>query len=194
MAASTVVFVDDAVRGTLPGVCAKTGRPASRFLTIHQDLTGGLGAAWVLVFFGPLGWLILALVAATRRRSNLTVRIPYADDELEAYVRAARRTMHVAVGTGVVLAAIIAAHFALVLGSSTTVGLLMATVVIGGIAVLVSGVVARRMLVGVGLDASGRWVTLSRVHPAFAAACRADRQQAGPAVPADPNVPFHPRR
>ncbi|HWJ97214.1 MAG TPA: hypothetical protein VNQ33_03580 [Acidimicrobiales bacterium] len=172
--ATTTVFVDDAVRGRLPEVCAKTGVPATRHLTIHQDLTGGLGAAWVLVFFGPLGWLVLALVAVSRRRSTLTVRIPYADRELDRYVRTARRTFHLAIATGVLLLAVFGAAFGLALSDPSPLVLAgLAVLVLGGVAVLVNGMIARRMLVGVGLDASGRWVLLSRVHPAFAAACHA---------------------
>lgn len=172
--ATATVFVDDAVRGDLPAVCAKTGAPATRRLTIHQDLTGGLGAAWVLVFFGPLGWLVLLLVALSRRRSTLTVRIPYADDELGRYVRTARRTFHLAIGTGVALLAIFGAAFGLALSDpSPLVFAGIGVLVVGGLAVVVNGAVARRMLVGVGLDASGRWVTLTRVAPAFAAACGA---------------------
>jgi len=175
--AATTVFVDDAVQGNLPPVCAKTGAPASRRLTIHQDLTGGLGAAWVLVFFGPLGWLVLFLVAATRSRSTLTVRIPYADAELETYVRTARRTIHLAIGTGAALLLVFGAAFGLALSDPSPLVIAgLAVLVVGGIAVLVNGALARRMLVGITLDASGRWVTLSRVHPAFAAACDGAKQ------------------
>lgn len=174
--AATTVFVDDAVQGNLPPVCAKTGVPASGRLTIHQDLTGGLGAAWVLVFFGPLGWLVLFLVAATRRRSTLTVRIPYADAELETYVRTARRTIHLAIATGLALLAICGAAFGLAVDPSWAMLPGLGVLVVGGLAVIINGTLARRMLVGIGLDASGRWCTLSRVHPAFAAACDLAKQ------------------
>jgi len=172
--AATTVFVDDAVRGDLPGVCAKTGVPARKRLTIHQDLTGGLGAAWVLLFFGPLGWLVLVVVALSRRRSTLTVRIPYSDVELGGYVRTARRTVHLAIGTGAALVLVAAAHFGQVLTDAPTAMLVaIAVLLLGGTAVLVNGALARRRLIGIDLDASGRWVTLRRVHPAFAAACDA---------------------
>jgi hypothetical protein len=49
----------------------------------------------------------------------------------------------------------------------------IAVLLLGGTAVLVNGALARRRLIGIDLDASGRWVTLRRVHPAFAAACDA---------------------
>ena len=183
--AATTVFVDDAVQGNLPPVCARTGVAASARLTIHQDLTDGLGAAWVLLFFGPLGWLVLALVALSRRRSTLTVRIPYGDDELRRYVSAARRTMHLAIGTGVLLVLVFGAAFGLALSDPTPLMVTgLAVFVIGSVAVLVNAAIARRKLVGIGLDASGRWVTLRRVHPAFAAACDARR-----AAPAQAPVP-----
>lgn len=170
--AATTVFVDDAVRGSLPPVCARTGVPTRKRLTIHEDLTGGLGAAWVLLFFGPLGWLVLLLVAAARRRRTLTVRIPYSDQELDRYVRTARRTVHLALGTGALLLACLAAGFGLALSDpAPLVAAGLVVLGVGGIAVIVNGTLARRLVVGIDLDASGRWVTLSGVHPAFAAAC-----------------------
>jgi hypothetical protein len=187
--AAVTVFVDDAVRGNMPKVCARTGVPTSKRLTIHQDLTGGLGAAWVLVFFGPLGWLVLLLVAASRRRSTLTVRIPYADAELGAYIRTARRSVHLAIATGVLLLAVFGAAFGLALSDPSPMVLAgLGVLVVGGLAVLVNGALARRMLVGVDLDASGRWVRLTRVHPAFAAACDAAKAASATA----PAVGRHP--
>lgn len=168
------MFVDDAVRGSLPPVCARTGVPTRKRLTIHEDLTGGLGAAWVLVFFGPIGWLVLLLVAASRRRRTLTVRIPYSDDELGRYVRTARRTVHLALGTGALLLVCLVAGYGLALPDPAPLVVTgLAVLVMGGIAVIVNGFLARRLVVGVDLDASGRWVTLRGVHPAFAAACEA---------------------
>lgn len=182
MAATVTVFVDDAVRGSLPDVCARTGVPTTKRLTIHEDLSGGLGAAWVLVFFGPLGWLVLALVAMSRRRSTLTVRIPYGAEPLGQYVLTARRTVHLAIGTGVVVVALLAAAFGLATShSSMLFAAALVSLGIGGLVVIGNGLLARRQLVGIDLDASGRWVTLSRVHPAFAAAC-VDAPAAEPAA------------
>ncbi|MGN6693961.1 MAG: hypothetical protein ACTHN0_07265 [Aquihabitans sp.] len=188
--AATTVFVDDAVRGNLPQVCARTGAPTAKRLTIHQDLTGGLGAAWVLLFFGPLGWLVLALVALSRRRSTLTVRIPYAEAELGAYVRTARRSFHLGIATAVLVAACFGAAFGLSLSDPTPVVLVgLGVFVVGGLAVFVNGLLARRMLVGIDLDASGRWVRLTHIHPAFAAACEAAKAPAPAPAPASGPAP-----
>jgi hypothetical protein len=182
--AETTVFVDDAVQGLLPPVCAKTGAPATKRLTIHQDLTPGLGAAWLLVFFGPLGWLVLLAIAATRRRSSLTVRVPYSDDMLAVYVAASRRVFRGAAGFGVVFVAILALGLGLSLWPSpATFALAMGTVVIGAVVVAGCSLYARRWLVTVRLDGSGRWVTLAHVHPEFAAACRPADRAPRPAVP-----------
>ena len=48
----------------------------------------------------------------------------------------------------------------------------IAGVIAGLVGYLVAALAGRRELVGVSLDASGRWVTLSRVHESFASACR----------------------
>jgi hypothetical protein len=191
---STLVFIDDAVQGRLPAVCAKTGVPARRVLRLESDLTGGLGPLWILLFFGPLGWLVLVVVALSRRRSTLTVRLPYSDAVLGEYARRGRRTFICAGVVAVVLGVTAAAPF-LFPDIEAQAAFSVAAVAFGAgvIAVAVCAWQARRMLVTVDLDASGRWVTLKRVHPDFAAACdkaaRSGSQRAAglPSVP--PNVP-----
>ncbi|WP_426573578.1 hypothetical protein [Aquihabitans sp. McL0605] len=171
---SVTVFVDDAVRGNLPSVCAKTGAPARKVMRIDQDLTGSLGALWLLVFFGPPGWVLFAVLAASRRRQHLVVRVPYADEMIRRYHAARRLTFRVAAGAGALLVAAFVLPF---LFSTFPQGLDLAAglfVLSGGlVAVLVCSWRAQRLLVGVDLDASGRWVTLKHVHPDFAAACEA---------------------
>jgi hypothetical protein len=49
----------------------------------------------------------------------------------------------------------------------------MVSLFIGAVATAVCRWRAQRLLVGLSLDASGRWVTLHKVHPAFAEACTA---------------------
>ncbi len=57
--ARAMVFVDDAVLGRLPGVCAKTEVSTADHLvqTVPVDGGQGLGIAWLLVLAGPIGWL-----------------------------------------------------------------------------------------------------------------------------------------
>src|SRR5262245_36835692 len=62
------VFVDDAVCGRLPPVCAKTGRPSDGRLAVsHDDVRGAssVSTAWLLplLLFPPIGWQILLLLA-----------------------------------------------------------------------------------------------------------------------------------
>ncbi len=75
--ATVSVFVDEAVRGRLPMVCAKTGQPADLLVRTTQSVGGLPGAAWLLVFLGPPGWGILLLLALFGSgQESLTARIP----------------------------------------------------------------------------------------------------------------------
>ena len=77
-----------------------------------------------------------------------------------------------ALGEWALLLACLAAGFGLALSDpAPLVAAGLVVLGVGGIAVIVNGTLARRLVVGIDLDASGRWVTLSGVHPAFAAAC-----------------------
>jgi len=184
------VFVDDAVRGTLPGVCVKDGVPTSDLMTVRDELgdRAGLGVAWLLLLLGPLGWLGLLLVSISRsgRGEVLAVQLPLAEPAYER-LRAARRLRRLATGGGVI-------GFVLGLGSIASydpaspsafqwqlLGLVAAAVVAGGV---IGALLAEHRIgsgsVRVDLDASRRWVTLSGVHPAFAAACQAQLQQHPP--------------
>jgi hypothetical protein len=158
--ASVEVFVDDAVRGRLPAVCATTGAPAEGKFRIDQ-FQGGLGAAWLLVFLGPLGLIALFVLALTSRREVLTVRLPWtvaaADRELRLL-----RTRVVSIFTAVVFALLLVSRW---------VPLFDPLCAIAALAGCVAAVVAQIRLslrrVGVRLDASRRWVTLTNAHPAF---------------------------
>jgi hypothetical protein len=172
--ASVEVFVDDAVRGNFPNVCAKTGRPAGGVLRI-EDSRGGIGLAWVLLLFGPIGWLVLLAVVALARRETLVVRLPYSDEGL----REERRKAHV-VWQSLVVGALCVVAAALELEPLPISVWIVATLVAAAVFVVACTVMLVTR-VGVRLDASHRWVTLSRVHPDFVAAVQAmyrDRRDA----------------
>ena len=171
--AEVQVFVDDAVRGDLPRRCAKTALPTDAQLTIASPVggDGGVGLAWLLVFLGPIGWGILILFALTRRPAEtLLVRLPMSDEASERY-RQWRRFRAGAAGVSILSGAVLvlAAYFGDVGDLEVTVygGIAIA----GFLAALFGEDRASKAHVGVSLDASRRWVTLSRVHPDFVTAC-----------------------
>jgi hypothetical protein len=176
MAATAVsVFVDDAVRGDLPSVCVKTGQPADLVIRTRRPVgTGGTGAMWLLVFLGPPGWLALLIVAMLgQAQETLTVRLPYTQAAWD-HERSVRRSWIAMVlgGAAVLLVALVAA------------GPLRLVWFTAGLAFVLGGFLVWSFSyfedVGVSLDASRRWVTLSRVHPAFARAAEARNATAGP--------------
>jgi hypothetical protein len=161
--ASVEVFVDDAVRGRFPSVCAKTGEPAVGVQRIVQQF-GGLGAAWLLVFLGPLGWLLLVLIALFHRGEVLTVRVPMsrAASAVERDLRRAR------LGAWVVAASAFTSGYVRL--GPVPVPIWMGMAVAAALVAVVIHVVLPFRQVGVHLDASRRWVTLSGVHPDFVTA------------------------
>jgi hypothetical protein len=168
--ASVEVFVDDAVRGRLPSVCAKTGEPAVGVQRIEQPF-GGLGFAWLLVFLGPLGWLLLLMIAVFHRREVLTVRVPMsrAASEAERDLRRARLL------AWVVAAGAFGAGFARLL--LVPVPIWMGIAVAAAFVAVVIHVALQFRQVDVRLDASRRWVTLRGVHPNFVAAVHQSQAQ-----------------
>ena len=92
--ASVTVFVDDAVRGDLPPVCSRDGVPTRDSLGRNEEIgnRAGLGIAWLLLLAGPLGWLGLILISASRsgRAEQLHVRLPMCEAAYQR-MRGARR-------------------------------------------------------------------------------------------------------
>jgi len=185
--AHVAVFVDDAVRGTLPGVCVKDGVATADQMVVRDEVgdRAVLGLAWLLLLAGPLGWLGLLIMSTARsgRGEVLTVQVPMSE---QAYQRllAGRRLRRRAVLVGVLGGLL--ALVALTSSNRTTgdafqwraLGLIAALAVVGAILTLfIADHRLRNATVQVDLDASRRWVTLSRVHPAFVAACQAYEQR-----------------
>ncbi len=168
--AQATVFVDDAIRGALPPLCVKEGTPTVDRLVVRTKVGTGYGGgmAWLLLLAGPLGWLGLLIFAMARGPADiLTVQLPFSA-AANARFRSARTGCWMAslATLGLAAAALIGVTHETfdgrVLGVAAAVVALVA---------LVRWVVEvqrlRECSVGISLDASRRWVTLSRVHPAF---------------------------
>ena len=160
--AAVSVFVDDAIRGTLPLVCAKTGEPADLVIRMRQAVGGGFPvAAWFLLLLGPLGIVVLVLAALLSPGPEyLTVRIP----ETEASFgreRTLERWRLAALGAGVVL------PFLAFLGLGMFPALWLVTTVACFVAAGALSWMLWRQSIGVSIDVTRRWVTFTGVHPAF---------------------------
>lgn len=161
------VFVDDAIRGELPLACVKTGEPTDMLIRMQRPVgSDHFGAAALLFLLGPVGALtFFLLMVLAPGREYLTVRLP----ETEAAYRRERelkRSRFAAFAAGVTAPVV-------GLGLGNRGPFLLAWVLLG-IGFVVAGLVldrrVARQAVGVSLDASRRWVTLTNVHPGFAAA------------------------
>jgi hypothetical protein len=178
--AAVTVFVDDAVLGRLPAVCVKNGTLTNDRLTFTQDVGGraGLGVAWLLVLAGPLGWIGLFIIAATRQNDELlTVTLPYSEAahlRLRQALRARSQAMWVMMGA--LLGAFVSLLFRTT--DSRLLALALAVVATGAlIKSIMEASIVKNAMVRLSLDASRRWVTLSGVHPNFEAAIYQDRRQ-----------------
>jgi hypothetical protein len=182
---STVtVFVDDAVQGHLPMIGVTDGAPAEGLHRIDLTIGSPSGWLWLLIFLGPIGWIVLLALAAFGSGRRFTVRLP----STRAALRHQQMQLRAAVAAGLVLAASVIAWIVAMAGPSprsnvreTLVVLLGATAVAALIATLVFAVRYSWARPGIDLDASGRWVTLSGVHPAFASACADAARRNAPA-------------
>ena len=61
--AAVSVFVDDAIRGDLPLICAKTGEPADIVVRMRQPVGGMPRIVWLLVVLGAVGFPVIFLLA-----------------------------------------------------------------------------------------------------------------------------------
>ena len=177
--AAVTVFVDDLVLGRLPAICVKDGVWTDDRLILTQDVGGrtGLGVAWLLVLAGPLGWIGLFVIAATRQSNEwITADLPFCE---AAHLRMRRAQRARSQAMLVFMGAIVAAFVSLLFRTHDTRLLAL------GLAVVAAGALVRAIFetiqvgkttVRFSLDASRRWITMSGVHPNFAAAVR----QGGP--------------
>lgn len=154
------VFVDDAVNGNLPRICVKSGLPADTSMTYETQVGSSNDWRFLLLFLGPIGWIIFFLTSPGRE--FLTTEMPYTSGVLrERREHSFRR--FAAWGAGVVL-------FLAGFLSAGEWPLLW----IAGLAAIAYGALEHlrvaKLEVDISLDGSRRWVTLSGVHPNFAAA------------------------
>ncbi len=165
--ATATVFVDDAVLGHLPAVCVKTGVGTDDTMTLTTGVGGheGLGLAWVLLLFGPLGWIGLIVYAATRREETITVRLPYSEPAYAAFNRDRRAKRVAGVATLLLLAGAAGGVFTLTLPGRATAAALF-VVAMGALASFVTNAIrVKRRLPRVTLDGSRRWVTVTGCSP-----------------------------
>jgi hypothetical protein len=195
--ASVTVFVDDAVCGRFPAVCAKTVRPSDGSLSVSHDVRGAssVSTAWMLLLllFPPVGWLILLVLALANPRQCewLTVELPWSSEAMArlSAVRGRRRNLW----TGAALA-LCGGVVALVTSAQAHVGQIFATrlaavtLLAACVACVVGALVAEwrvgQATVAVDLDASRRWLTLRGVAPEFARAVRARQSRSDQSYPA----------
>ena len=170
--AAVSVFVDDAILGRLPMVCAKTGEPADLVIRMQRPV-GMSWAIWLLVFLGPMGLVALVLLSLFGPGPEyLTVQVPRTSASFER-----EQTLQRSRWAAFFLAFGFLVPGALGVGMFPAMWLLLAAAALVAAGVLQAEV--NRESVGVRLDASRRWVTLSGVHPHFAAAVTRDEATTG---------------
>jgi hypothetical protein len=166
--AAVSVFVDDAILRRLPLVCAKTGKPTDQVIRMQRPVAGGI-SGWALVlllFLGPIGLVALVVLAILSPGAEyLTVRVPQAPEAFD-HERRLERSRLASLIAGVALLAM----GALGVGMFPVLWLVAGLAFLGAAAALHGKVLGER--IGVSLDASRRWVTLTNVHPAFVAAAQ----------------------
>ena len=168
--ANVTVFVDDAVLGTVPRICVIDGVPTTDRLTVTEPIrrNNGLGLAWLLILAGPLGWLILLLIARVQQSGEtLTVTLPYCEDAYRRRIQAERARLR---ATLVAVLSFVGGFIAAI-QQTTDLRLLAAALVAVGCIGLAEFVVQARRLdklsVRLDLNASRRWLTLRGVSQEF---------------------------
>ena len=161
--ASVTVFVDDAVQGKFPPVCAYTGDETRRLARVDARIGGPSPLVWLLLLGGPPGWALLFVLLVCWRTERLSVKVSYSDVAL-GRDRVRRGVRWVSGGLTLVAAAM-----------AVTAGSVLANVWLGiALVAAVATFVTHALLyfdgIDVDLDASRRWVTIRGVHERFAAA------------------------
>lgn len=182
------VFVDDAVQGRFPRVCARTGRPSDGWLSIDavvgRSRSMSTTAIVLLILFGgPLGWIVVLLFSPGQPTDRLRVELPWTVDTQAEVValRQRRRLAWIASLAGAAGAVLLVVTTAGGAGWTMSGRVVLVTALVGAIGAAAVALATEwqigRRTVGVDLDASRRWVTLTNVHPSFARAVRAGQQR-----------------
>jgi len=170
---TTRVPVDDFVVGDLPMICVDTGAPADGMVDFETDDSRFQWWMIILVFFGPVGWILIALIyGLSRGPGRVGGVLPMTRGALERHNQMAKisgRAWLVPIAgvvSGALISMVSTSHWTDVLGAVLTViGLL------GGFAALVvMAFLTNKTRVSAELDATRRWIELRNVHPDFAAA------------------------
>ena len=176
--AEVTVFVDNAVLGRLPDICAKDSVPATGRFRIVEEIgrSNRLGVLWLLLFAGPLGWIVMLALAGRDQGERLAVELPYSDAAYARYT-AGRRLRNGAGAVGA-FGGLGLLYLTLLAGLGLAGFVLTLAAVVGAIvAAMVGEYRMGQASVGVALDGSRRWVTLRGVHPLFVAACEEQKTQ-----------------
>jgi hypothetical protein len=155
-----LVFVDDYVMGRLPAVCAVTGSPTDDQIKFRSRIDRLSPAVTILlILLGPPGWLGLIVIGLTG--PTLVGWLPYSITEA---VRRKDQRRFVAIGTlaGVLGLLVLAGALDTPIFASLALPLLFLGVIVFGLCLYREP--------RIGLDASGRWVSIRRTHPNLAAA------------------------
>ncbi len=168
--ATARIHVDDLAVGAGPAVCAITGVPTDHWVGVSSS-EGGFQAWWLLlVLFGPIGWIALLVLAGMgRRTSRVSGVLPISPPALERYNAAVAVAQRAIVATGLALVGWIG-WIAWQGGGSPAIVAIGAVVGIGVLVWLGASIVAPFRWIDLQLDGSGRWVTITRAHPEYAAA------------------------
>ncbi len=162
--ATVDVRVDDFEDGALPRICAASGVAADR----PYGMRACYRPSWPVIFIllGPLGWLIMLVVAAgTERRVDGS--LPFADTAYDR-TRSARRSALIHLGEVVVLTVGFLVLFGWLGSGRSQVGALVVGLVVGGACAVRASQPPGS--VAVKLSRNQRHVTLRDVAPEFAAA------------------------
>ena len=166
------IHVDDLAVGAGPAVCAITGAPTDHYVGVSSSEGGFQGWWLVLVLFGPIGWVALVVLAALARRpSRVSGVLPICPEALDRYNATVAVSQRAIVGAGLAMVAWVG--FIVWDGGGVDAPVIVVLSALVGLAVLVgcgASIVAPFRWIDLQLDGSGRWVTVRRAHPGYAAA------------------------
>ncbi|MCO8127807.1 hypothetical protein NHL50_11370 [Acidimicrobiia bacterium EGI L10123] len=169
---SALIHVDDLAVGAGPAVCAITGEPTDHWVRVSSSEGGFQGWWMILVLFGPVGWIALVVLAAMARRPNrVSGVLPISAEALDRYNAAVATSQRAIIAAGLAMVAWIGAVVWDGGGIGTpAIVAVSALVGVGVVVWLGASIAAPFRWIDLELDGSGRWVTVTRAHPEYAAA------------------------